>query len=188
MLRKIIAAALVSVMLAPSAFAGWAYSDNGLHWRNWANPNSLQPGEVYFDQQPTAAQLQAAFPAYAAAVAAQQAQATASTLQDGGFTISCASGATVCTSAIAGTYAVDQTHDFFIVSEASSILQNGTFTNGQVAKPWPDINGAVHTFSVAQWKEFDTAVASFIDGVEAAVGVAKSGGSPSWPPASAQLQ
>jgi hypothetical protein len=47
----------------------YAYSNNGLSWRSWDNPNNLAPGEVFFDHIPTAAELAAAFPGYTKAVA-----------------------------------------------------------------------------------------------------------------------
>jgi hypothetical protein len=85
------------------------------------------------------------------------------------------------TAALNGTYAVDPTTQFNINSEVVSILTNGTFTNGQTTKPWPDASGAVHTFTTTQFKTFATAVSNYIDGLMTTRATLLAGGSASWP-------
>jgi hypothetical protein len=47
-----------------------AYFNDGLAWRAWEDPNDLNPGDVFFDHEPTENELRAAFPSYDAAKAA----------------------------------------------------------------------------------------------------------------------
>jgi len=42
------------------------FSDNGLTSRLWDEPTNLTSGEVFFDHEPTDAELDAAFPGYIA--------------------------------------------------------------------------------------------------------------------------
>lgn len=42
-----------------------AYSNNGMSFRAWNDPSDLLLGEVFFDHEPSEAELVAAFPSYA---------------------------------------------------------------------------------------------------------------------------
>jgi hypothetical protein len=186
-MRKTILALLELLWALPALAQSYAYSDNGLSFRAWNQPSNLAPGEVYFASPPTTAALEAAFPAgtapnigYDAAVAQQSELGVAANLGSA-ITIACASGATVCTGAITGTYSLAGQAQFFITAEAVSIAQNGTFTNGTGSKTWPDASNAIHSFSVPQWKEFDTAVAAYVDALNGAVLTIQSGGTPTMP-------
>jgi acyl-CoA synthetase (AMP-forming)/AMP-acid ligase II len=64
--------------------------------------------------------------------------------------------------ALNAVYACDPATQQQIIAEVTSILLNGTFTDGSAALDWPDAGYALHTFSVAQFKSFATAVASYI--------------------------
>lgn len=70
----------------------------------------------------------------------------------------------VCTSAssLNGLYSCSAAAQVDIQAEMISILANGVFTNGQSTFPWADVNGTMHTFTVAQFKEFATALGSFV--------------------------
>lgn len=53
---------------------GFAYSNDGLSYRAVSNDMPLAPGEVLFEDTPTAAELQSAFPNYSTAIAGVQSQ------------------------------------------------------------------------------------------------------------------
>ncbi len=86
---------------------------------------------------------------------AQQAQA----LLDGGFQVTSTS-----TPAINGTYPCDATTQQQINAEITSLLLNGTFTDGTTSLVWSDKSGAEHIFEVTQFKAFATRLAAFVTG------------------------
>lgn len=92
-------------------------------------------------------------PAPPAPTLAQQAAA----LIAAGLTITSTS-----TSSLDGTYATDPVSQQHISAEVTSILLNDTFTDGTSSIAWLDAAGASHTFTVAQFKTFATAVAAFV--------------------------
>ena len=65
------------------------------------------------------------------------------------------------TPALSGVYTVDITAQV-ITSQVTSILLNGTFADGTGSVAWPDTSGALHTFTIAQFKVFATAVAAYV--------------------------
>lgn len=65
---------------------------------------------------------------------------------------------TATTTALNGTYDVSQTSRINIMAQEISVSVTGTFTNGQSTINWPDMNGSLHSFTVAQFKAFATAV------------------------------
>ncbi len=89
-----------------------------------------------------------------------------------------ASGITItstATPALNGTYACDANTTAEINAEVTSIILNGTFTDGTSTLAWPDVSNVSHSFTVAQFKTFATAVAAFVTGVNKyARGVASS--------------
>jgi len=46
---------------------GYSYSNNGLSFRSWDDSSTIESDEVYFDHEPTVAELTAAFSGYAEA-------------------------------------------------------------------------------------------------------------------------
>lgn len=146
---------------------------------------SPQPQDPTVQQIPDTDPRVSAFLNAPAIAAANQTQINAQTSQ--GITIQCASNASVCTSAITGTYATDALHQSYIVAETVSILQNNAFTNGATTKQWADATGAGHTFTIAQWKEFASAIAELVDGQTTAAATLQAGGTPTWPATTVSL-
>jgi hypothetical protein len=70
-----------------------------------------------------------------------------------------------------------------IQAETVSILTNGTFTNGQTTRNWPNAEGSFQPFTIAQFKALATAIAQYLDALATALATASAGGSPSWPSA-----
>lgn len=96
-----------------------------------------------------------AAPVVATPTLAEQAAA----LLAAGLTISSTS-----TPALDGTYATDSVSQQHIQAEIIAILTNNTFAEGTSSIAWLDAAGASHTFTVAQFKAFATAVAAFVSG------------------------
>jgi|SRR5215469_3676589 len=95
------------------------------------------------------------------------------------FDSATASGVTLSWSSstgLNGTYAVDPTTQNNITAEGVSILMNNAFTNGQQTRYWPELNGTPHQFTVAQFKIFSTAIAAYVDSLNAAMA-----GQAPWP-------
>lgn len=134
-------------------------SNNGLSFRRVAANYVAAAGEVLFsdDPMPTAAQLGAAFPGYAAAVSALALQQQAQAMLAAGCQV-VSSG----TPALSGTYPTDAASQAHINAEATSILLNGTFTDGTSSIVWLDVAGDPHTFSIAQFKTLATALAAYV--------------------------
>lgn len=116
-------------------------------------------------------------PSAAQAAAAQYAAALAA-----GLTLSWSTSTT-----LDGTYDIDPQTQAYISGEITSILMNGTFTNGQPTRVWLDAASAPHTFSIAQFKAFATQVALTVDALLTAQATAAAGGSATWPSASATI-
>lgn len=136
------------------------YSNNGFSWRaadtNW----SPAAGEVVFDTVPSSEQLAAAFPSYAAAAAAAVLAASAQAALAAG----CQIVSTGNPSTLDGTYPVDAASQAYVNAEVTSILLNGTFTDGTSSAAWLDVSNAAHTFSLAQFKTLATALGAFVTG------------------------
>ena len=163
--------------------AGFAYSNNGLAWRAWDDPNNLQAGGVYFAAAPTTAQLQAAFPGYDAAVAAQQAQATYAAAMAAGLTIN-----STGTPAVNGTYALDQAQQEVITEVTDYIAKNNAFPGGLATVMLRTAAGGVIAVStIALWYEISTAIADFIAKADNALITAQGGSNPTWPSASVTI-
>ena len=72
------------------------------------------------------------------------------------------------TSAVNGTYRVNQQTKLDITGIVDEIVISGTFPGGGSTFAWPDASGAAHVFpSVALFKEFAVAVAGYVAQVEA---------------------
>ena len=66
------------------------------------------------------------------------------------------------TPADGGTYTIDATALAHINAEVTSLILNSVFTDGTATVAWPDTSGAVHTFTVEEFKVFATAVGSYV--------------------------
>jgi hypothetical protein len=164
------------------------YSNNGSSMRAVDSSYVAQLGEVLFPDgaPPSPAALAAAFPQYTVVVAAENAgasaQATYGAAIGAGLII-----ASTGTPALDGTYPIGPSDQLDIEAEIDSILVNGVFTNGQATRGWPDISGASHTFSVAQFKTLATAIAQYVDALTVAEQAAAFGQTATWPAATATI-
>ena len=68
------------------------------------------------------------------------------------------------TAALNATYPINATAQAQISAEVTAILLNGTFADGASTVIWLDVTGAQHTFTVAQFKTFASAVAAYVSG------------------------
>lgn len=94
----------------------------------------------------------------------------------------------ISTPSLNDTYGIDDATETHINSELSSIAVNGTFTNGQITKAWPNLaQTAAHTFTIAQFKTLVTAIGQYKDAlVETKITLAN-GASAAWPANSATI-
>lgn len=136
---------------------GFLFSNNGMTYR-MGSEQSLVSGEVYFDHYPTTEEMTAAFPGYEDAVAAAELATEAQALLDAGL------GIISSDASLIGTYPCDPATQQDVSAEVTSILLNSVFTDGTTSLPWPDIGGALHNFDVDHFKNYATAVASFVTG------------------------
>lgn len=184
-MRTVLAALAWLSLGAAHAWAGYAYSNNGMSWRAWDQPSNLAVGEVYFSTVPTTAQLEAAFPGYSTAAAAASAQAMLATDLAQGITIT-AGGAN---SAPTGTFALDPTTQQQLAGIASTVALLGTFPGGTSSYAYPDITGAPKTFpSVSAFKSFYAAYTTLLQSMNTTEATLAAGGSASWPSQSVALQ
>jgi hypothetical protein len=61
-----------------------------------------------------------------------------------------------------GTYPIDSATQLQTVAVVTSILLNGTATDGGSTVSWLDSSGVPHTFTISQFKTFATAVAAYV--------------------------
>lgn len=71
------------------------------------------------------------------------------------------------TPALNGTYAIDGESRSDMMAEMVALLANGVFTDGTATLAYADTAGAMHTFDVAQFKAFATAVGSYVGALKA---------------------
>jgi hypothetical protein len=83
---------------------------------------------------------------------------TAANLLRAGLTIT-----STATPAINGTYTVLGALDNAFQAECNAVALNGTFADGTENLNWPDRNNAIHSFSVANFKNFAGAISNFIN-------------------------
>ena len=88
---------------------------------------------------------------------ALQAALTAGTIQ-----IACAVGASVCTSAIAGTYRADAAAQATVAGIASGIAAADRLPGGGTSFNYPDSSGIPHVFTAPQFLAFAAAVEDFV--------------------------
>lgn len=144
----------------------FAYSNNGLSFRRWDDPNTLAPGEIFFDHAPTDNELAANFQNFASAglVAAVP----------GWLAAKLAAGCQVVSSsvsAISGTYSLSDKALVKVSSIALYIKINSSFPAQQLPFPHQDINGAVHLFPTSQsFLNYATALADYVALLEITAG------------------
>ena len=188
MFRKafLVAVALLWLALAP-AWAGYAYSNNGLSFRSWDDPNNLLAGESYFDASPTVQQLEGAFAGYDAAVAAAALPAQMQTVIMAGLTIACAQNASICTSTIATTWALDQTTTDQIGSVARDFGTNLGLPGGLSTFTYPDAGQVPRAMPGAQVQEVYKAQRDYLLALDTAIFAASQGAPLVLPPATVSL-
>ena len=65
---------------------------------------------------------------------------------------------------------------------ARTAAGSGTFTNGQITKPWADATGTLHTFTIPEFIALAEAVARYVDSVVTAGETAVANNQlPVWP-------
>lgn len=133
--------------------------------------------------QPTPAQLTAAATYW---TNQQQAKQFNSVLSSG-VTVTCASGATICTSAIQGTYAVDENAQLKIAATQTSIDGGHGLPGGGSVFLFKDINGVGHAFTAAQFSEFAVKARDFYYAASVAEAELLAGQAASWPSSAVQL-
>lgn len=123
----------------------------------------------------------------AAQAAAVTPQSTFAGLLSAGITIACAPSATTCSSAITGTYAVDENAQLKIAAAQLSIDGGHGLPGGSTTFLFKDISGAGHAFTAAQFSEFSVKARDFYYAASIAEAAALAGQTPSWPSPSIQL-
>ena len=108
-----------------------------------------------------------------------------------GLTITCASGATICTSAITGTYTVGSTNPpttpANIAAQTNITDISDLITAGALPIPpittfsYLDSTGAPHQFTSAQWAEFKVAMGIYSYQLNITYATLAAGGSASFP-------
>ena len=79
-----------------------------------------------------------------------------------GLAVTCAPGATACTSAIAGTYGVGPTNTAALTSIVTSLAANAGLPGGGSTFVYLDATGVPHTFNSTQIVELGAAVRDYI--------------------------
>lgn len=143
--------AFAGLSFGAQPIAGFAYSNDGFSMRAVDEHNPAAPGEAVFPTYATPQQLTAAFPNYAAIVAAQSVPADLATRLKNGVTI-VSQGAVMPST----TFALDQTTQAQISGIASSIALLGKFPNGTMADyPYPSQAGQPVAFpTIDAFKNF----------------------------------
>ena len=87
------------------------------------------------------------------------------------------------TSALNATYVINPPQMMAEVLYIQVTTSEGAakFSNGQTTKAWPDIGGAFHTFTTAQFITLAKACAQYVDAVLAQIAVVQASGTPIWP-------
>lgn len=63
--------------------------------------------------------------------------------------------------ALNGTYGLGPLESAGMQGEVNAIVLDNTFADGSAALNWPDTKGTGHSFTVAQFKSFATAIALY---------------------------
>jgi len=91
------------------------------------------------------------------------------------------------TPALNGTYALDAVSQAQIFQIGLYANQFGTFPSGSTTQAYPDASGVPHNFTVVAFVAFLKAVASLVAAMTTQAGIMAHGGTPSWPPQSAEI-
>jgi len=120
--------------------------------------------------------------------AAQQAALSFSAQLTQGVAVTCATSATVCTSSITGTYALDAEARANIAAERLSLIADGgVFLSGTMTESWLDTSGTPHTFTAAQFAPFATAAGGYYRTLVMLQAQQAAGQSVTWPSNTIQL-
>jgi hypothetical protein len=137
---------------------GYAYSNSGLTFRAWDDPNNLKAGEVYFDHLATSDELAVQFSGYADAAAVANAPKQFAALIAAGLAIT-----STGTPSINGTYACDTDQQDMIVRLQTYIEKNNAFPGGLSAVQLRlAAGGAISLPSIAVFQAVATAIGDFI--------------------------
>lgn len=149
-----------------------AYWNNGLSMRRVPDEYAPAPGEVIFSDEwePTTEELDAAFPGYAAAVAARDADRTFDDIIKNGLAVVSKSAPSLCAMFDISPGAEDR------LVQAATRTDPGTF-HGY----WRDITGIKIKMSPDQFRALASAILSFIATAERTRDIRKSGGTAPWP-------
>jgi hypothetical protein len=101
---------------------------------------------------------------------------------NGGLTVTSTS-----TASLNGTYAVDLQAQSNFAAIATSIAANQGLPNGASTITWYDISGAGHAFTAAQLLTLADAVRNYVYTLDYTQKTLQSGGSATWPTASATI-
>lgn len=91
------------------------------------------------------------------------------------------------TPANSATYALDSDSQLRLVSEAVFVLLTGTFRNGTTSTSYPDINGNLHVFTIAQFKALAGAIEHYLGALDNVVFKLSLGTLVAWPTATATV-
>jgi len=121
------------------------YAINGVGgWRSVDEPAEVIAGETYSATMPVPPAL---------TLAQQAAQAV-----DAGLSIALSGSISLAET----LFATDPQTQSWIDAEVTSILLNGTFVDGASTVQWPDATGALHDFTVPQFKIIAAAVGAYV--------------------------
>ena len=129
--------------------------------------------------------------------AAEQVQTAYTAALSSSIVVTCATGATICTSSITGSYttpsvanapAANQSAQANINAIETSIAAGRGLPGGGTSFNYYDVSGSAHAFNVAQWGEFATALMNYSYALQSAYIVAQTSGVFVAPSNAIQLQ
>jgi hypothetical protein len=83
--------------------------------------------------------------------------------------------------ALNGTYTIDNTSLILMNIEAISLVAFSVFDNGTTSTQWSDNTGTLRTMTVAQFKAFIAGIFKLVRGLQLAQIQMAAGGNPTWP-------
>jgi hypothetical protein len=169
--------------LAHSGFS-WAIGDFKVEQPDGQPEGISQWNTAKLGPVPDASQLAAAATYWANQQQAKQFYSVLAT----GLTVTCATGATVCTSDIQGTYAVDENSQIKIGAIYSSIKGGNGLPGGGSTFFFKDTSGRPHPFTAAQFEQFAPAAMNFYYGASVTETQLLAGQAASWPASTVELQ
>lgn len=110
-------------------------------------------------------------------------------------TVTCAANATVCNSSITGVYVApastgtkDNAAAQSDIAALTAMVATGSLPGGGTTFEYLDASGQQHSFTAAQWQEFAIAMGEYSYEVRVQYGVAKAGGTATYPAPTVTLQ